>query len=196
MGTSHGEICWLLTALPCQYHLIIKVAFLSWAPFPNPSRNEKNCLLTLVVVLELVKTPHILPLKSSSSLWGRKRSWNSSLCILWCFQIIPGILNSSNKLIRLSLVWENCTTAGEHCLHWNFSFPMLTSVLWHKNTFSTLFCASFCNGSSEWGGLCLAGLTSLVTSHRGHTASSFLSLLIQVTQASLGENFSCAPLGK
>lgn len=142
-----------------------KGSFFIFIPVPQPLQKWKELSLTLVVVLELVKTPCILPLKSSSSLWGRKRSQNSSLSILWYFQIIPGILNSSNKLIRLSLVWENYTTTGEHWLHWNFSFPTLASVLWPKNSFSTLFCTSFCSGSSAWCSLCPAGLTSLVTSH-------------------------------
>lgn len=51
------------------------MAFLSSSPLLMPSKKEKNCLLTLQVALQLVRTLGTLPLESAAFLCSRRTSY-------------------------------------------------------------------------------------------------------------------------
>lgn len=70
-------------------------------------------------------------------------------------------------------------------------FLYLPLFLWQEHTFSTLFCISFCSGSSEWGVLSLVGQASALTS-----VTEDVLLPQPRRRDRLGENPSYVPLGK
>lgn len=166
------SFCWLLTALSCQCPWIIKSGFFIIIPHPQALQKWKELSFDLASSSAVGENSVYSPIRISN----RPLQQENILCYS-IFRSHP-VSSSSDPFIRLSPGRESCTP-GQCCCHCGFSFPMLPSLLWQKDRIRTLFCTSFRNGSSKWGGPCCCWAHFI--------ARCFLSLS-QVTQAGLGEN--------
>lgn len=116
--------------------------------------------------------------------------------LIFILTYIPGILRSYLMVLSRSDIgnhWFGKTVlaTGNTAIIMISHFLYLPLFLWQKHTFSTLFCISFCSGSSEQGVLSLAGQALVLTS---------LTEDVPFPQPRhtdrLGENPSHVPLGK